>query len=68
MDALLIFDMQAECLAGDSPRHDRSSVVSRINKLAGIVRLFGGIVVFISTRWRRKAMLGVVQIGSYYPN
>ena len=46
MDVLIIIDMQEALLQGDA-KHDISSVLERINRLAERVRRRGGCVIFI---------------------
>jgi len=46
LDALLIVDMQVGLLNGQ-PKHDLLGVIARINRLAAMVRIQGGRVVFI---------------------
>jgi nicotinamidase-related amidase len=46
LDALLVVDMQIASFA-DGKKHDVSSVVQRINRLASFVRGVGGVVVFV---------------------
>ncbi len=47
MKALLVVDMQVGLFEGDSPRYDAEGVIQRINEIAKVVRVTGGVVIFI---------------------
>jgi nicotinamidase-related amidase len=47
MKALLVIDMQAGLFEGKPSRYDADGVIERINEIARVVRITGGIVIFI---------------------
>ena len=47
MIALLVIDMQVGLFEGDPPRQDADGVIRRIKEIAEVVRVIGGIVIFI---------------------
>jgi nicotinamidase-related amidase len=47
MTALLVIDMQVGLFTQDTPRHDAEGVIRRINTLGTVVRLGGGLVIFV---------------------